>query len=60
MGKFALKEMNGDLFTAKCSMAHCVAEDLRMGAGIAVMFKKLFGRVDELKAQNVSYFCRKT
>ncbi|XP_052863336.1 ADP-ribose glycohydrolase OARD1-like [Anopheles cruzii] len=30
-----------------------VAADLKMGGGIAVKFKQVFGRVDELKAQNV-------
>lgn len=51
---FTLKEVNGDLFTAKTSMAHCVGADFRMGMGIAVKFKELFGRVDELRKQNVS------
>lgn len=54
MGKFVLKEINGDLFSAKTSMAHCVGGDFRMGMGIAVKFKELFGRVDELRKQNVS------
>ena len=36
-----IHEIDGDLFTAslECSLAHCVAEDFRMGAGIAVQFK---------------------
>lgn len=36
-----LKEIDEDLFTLprNISLAHCVAEDLRMGAGIAVNFK---------------------
>jgi hypothetical protein len=56
MGKFALKEVNGDLFTAKTSLAHCVGADLTMGAGIAVMFRKQFARIDELRSQKVSCF----
>lgn len=52
---FELKEVNGDLFSSPetSSLAHCVGADLLMGAGIAVMFKKKFGKVDELKNQNV-------
>lgn len=53
MGKFILKEINGDLFEAKTSMAHCVGADLKMGMGIAVKFKQLFGGEAELKRQNV-------
>lgn len=53
MGKFELKEVNGDLFSATTSMAHCVAADLKMGMGIAVKFKELFGGEDKLKKQNV-------
>lgn len=36
-----IEEIKGDLFTAgeDYSLAHCVAEDFRMGAGIAVQFK---------------------
>lgn len=36
-----LEEINEDLFELpnEFSLAHCVAEDLRMGAGIAVTFK---------------------
>ncbi|XP_049793057.1 transcription initiation factor TFIID subunit 1-like isoform X2 [Schistocerca nitens] len=46
-------EINGDLFTAPAdySLAHCVAEDMRMGSGIAVTFKQMFRRVDELLEQ---------
>lgn len=55
MGKFVLKEINGDLFSAKTSMAHCVGGDFRMGMGIAVKFKQLFGNVDALRLQNVSF-----
>lgn len=55
MGKFALKEVNGDLFSATISMAHCVGADLKMGMGIAVKFKQLFGGEDELRKQKVSF-----
>lgn len=54
MGKFVLKEIHGDLFSAQTSMAHCVGADLKMGMGIAVKFKQLFGGEDELRKQNVS------
>uniref|UniRef100_A0A3B5QL36 O-acetyl-ADP-ribose deacetylase 1-like n=1 Tax=Xiphophorus maculatus TaxID=8083 RepID=A0A3B5QL36_XIPMA len=45
--------VTGDLFSCPRdeSLAHCISEDCRMGAGIAVMFKKKFGRVSELKEQ---------
>uniref|UniRef100_A0A3B3Y6J3 Macro domain-containing protein n=1 Tax=Poecilia mexicana TaxID=48701 RepID=A0A3B3Y6J3_9TELE len=48
-----IKYVTGDLFSApnQESLAHCVSEDLRMGKGIAVLFKKNFGRVDALKEQ---------
>lgn len=51
--KLVLKEIKGDLFScpASTSLAHCVSEDLRMGKGIATLFKTKFGRVSELKAQ---------
>ncbi|XP_053658032.1 ADP-ribose glycohydrolase OARD1-like [Anopheles marshallii] len=50
-----VREIEGDLFSAPKdhSLAHCVAADLKMGAGIAVRFKQLYGKLDELKAQNV-------
>lgn len=53
-GFFNLRIVSGDLFTADCSLAHCVAADFRMGMGIAVKFKEMFGQVDYLKSQNVS------
>ncbi|KAI3379563.1 hypothetical protein SNEBB_009552 [Seison nebaliae] len=48
-----LKIIKGDLFssTAPTALAHCVSVDLRMGKGIAVMFQKMFGGVNELKEQ---------
>lgn len=48
-----LNTVNGDLFNATCALAHCVGADFRMGMGIAVKFRDLFGRVDFLKKQNV-------
>jgi O-acetyl-ADP-ribose deacetylase (regulator of RNase III) len=49
---FAVKEAEGDLFSSDEAICHCVSRCLHMGAGIAVRFKKLFGRVDELKSQD--------
>ncbi|XP_030373363.1 ADP-ribose glycohydrolase OARD1 isoform X2 [Scaptodrosophila lebanonensis] len=55
-GSYNLQEVEGDLFSAPKthSLAHCVGADLAMGAGIAVKFKEVYGKVDELRAQNVS------
>lgn len=46
-----VREENMDLFKApkNFSLAHCVGSDMRMGAGIAVQFKKMFGHVNELR-----------
>lgn len=42
----------GDLFSdTQHALVHCVSQDLHMGAGIAVQFKKRFGRVDCLRTQ---------
>ena len=61
---FSISEEYGDLFSnqvgctdddgvvKKMSLAHCVSQDLKMGAGIALRFKNLFGRVQELKNQD--------
>ncbi|CAG9831573.1 unnamed protein product [Diabrotica balteata] len=48
-----IQEENRDLFDMPedWSLAHCVAEDLRMGSGIAVMFRNSFGMVDVLLNQ---------
>ncbi|KAG9269578.1 ADP-ribose glycohydrolase OARD1 isoform X2 [Astyanax mexicanus] len=48
-----LKCVKGDLFSCPATeaLAHCISEDCRMGAGIAVLFKKKFGGVDQLLAQ---------
>lgn len=51
--KLCFEEKIGNLFSVSdnVSLAHCVSVDLCMGKGIAVEFKKRFGRVDELKKQ---------
>lgn len=51
--KFQLLDARGDLFTCPATecLAHCVSKDLRMGKGIAVIFKNKFRGVDELKRQ---------
>ena len=36
------------------SLAHCVSQCFTMGKGIAVQFKKRFGCVSQLKAQNAT------
>ena len=50
-------EVQGDLFTCPPTdgLVHCVSRDLRMGKGIAVLFKKKFGGVEELKKQGKQY-----
>ena len=49
-----LHHKTGDLFSCPetDSLAHCVSKDLAMGKGIAVIFKKTFGDVEELRAQS--------
>ncbi|CAH0547635.1 unnamed protein product [Brassicogethes aeneus] len=46
-------EQQADLFAMgkDYSLAHCVAEDMGMGSGIAVQFRRDFKRVDELLSQ---------
>ncbi|XP_063968357.1 ADP-ribose glycohydrolase OARD1-like [Lytechinus pictus] len=54
-GSFILQEVKGDLFAApqtEC-LAHCISADVRMGKGIATIFKKKFGGVQDLLAQGV-------
>merc|ERR1712028_41138 len=48
-------EERGDLFEVDTdwSLCHCVSKDLDMGAGIAVLFKKNYGGVQELQSQNI-------
>ncbi|XP_042347586.1 ADP-ribose glycohydrolase OARD1 isoform X2 [Plectropomus leopardus] len=50
---WSLNYVTGNLFTCPEdeALAHCISEDCRMGAGIAVMFKKKFGGIEELKEQ---------
>ncbi|XP_038057758.1 ADP-ribose glycohydrolase OARD1-like isoform X2 [Patiria miniata] len=52
---FEMKETRGDLFG--CSdeecLAHCISEDVRMGKGIAKIFKEKYGGVKELMNQGV-------
>ncbi|XP_015228945.1 PREDICTED: O-acetyl-ADP-ribose deacetylase 1 [Cyprinodon variegatus] len=52
-GSLELKYVTGDLFSCPPdeALAHCISEDIRMGAGIAVMFKKKFKGVERLKEQ---------
>ena len=49
---FELNIQRGDLFTKPdpdVSLAHCVSRDLKMGAGIAKIFRAKFGRIQELE-----------
>lgn len=48
-----IHHVKGDLFACPetDALAHCISEDCRMGAGIAVLFKKKFGGVQELISQ---------
>lgn len=48
-----LKTINGDLFNATCALAHCVGADFKMGMGIAVKFRDIFGEIENLKSQKV-------
>ena len=41
----------GDLFTSRDSIAHCISNDLKMGAGIALQFRRKFGNISNLKRQ---------
>ena len=54
VSKFQFREITGDLFGSSDSLAHCVSEDFKMGAGIAKTFKSEFGRVNELLHQGRS------
>ncbi|XP_050540188.1 uncharacterized protein LOC126904889 [Daktulosphaira vitifoliae] len=49
------KELDENLFNLgnEYAFAHCVAEDLQMGAGIAVEFKRCYGCVGKLFDQNL-------
>ncbi|XP_041084322.1 ADP-ribose glycohydrolase OARD1-like [Polyodon spathula] len=48
-----IQHVKGDLFSCPQSesLAQCISEDCRMGAGIAVLFKRKFGGVQELLGQ---------
>lgn len=48
-----IEEVNIFLFDMpiEYSLGHCVAKDMRMSAGIALYFKRIFGRVGELMDQ---------
>ncbi|KAL8616736.1 hypothetical protein ACOMHN_017774 [Nucella lapillus] len=48
-----VRTVQGDVFSCPPSeaLAHCVSQDLEMGAGIAVEFKARFGGLQELKKQ---------
>lgn len=50
-----ITEVRRDLFSMPedYCLAHCVAADLRMSSGIATEFKERFGRVDDLRQQQV-------
>lgn len=48
----SLHIIHGDLFASDGPKAHCVSQDLRMGAGIAKVFRSKYGRVEELQAQD--------
>ncbi|CAH2221431.1 Hypothetical predicted protein [Pelobates cultripes] len=52
-----INDVKGDLFSCPStdSLAHCISADCRMGAGIALQFKKRFKRVEELKSQSKSF-----
>lgn len=40
-----MKYINGDLFTSKHSLAHCVSGDFAMGAGIALEFRRRYPEI---------------
>ncbi|XP_041043458.1 ADP-ribose glycohydrolase OARD1-like isoform X1 [Carcharodon carcharias] len=50
---FEIRYLKGDLFACpeKDALAHCISEDCNMEAGIAVLFKKKYGCVEELQNQ---------
>lgn len=62
MGKFVLKEINGDLFTAKTSMAHCVGADLKVGVDFlkSYVYKRFFvdGHGSRREVQTDVWRCR--
>lgn len=48
--------IHGDLFDANpdISLAHCISQDARMGAGIAVLFQKKFKQRTQIQNMQVS------
>ncbi|GLV33385.1 uncharacterized protein CBL_20131 [Carabus blaptoides fortunei] len=52
---FKLEEVRADLFSSpsEYALAHCVAEDLKMTAGIALEFRKRYGGINLLRTQNI-------
>jgi len=46
-----LLEFEGDIFTSKDSLVHCVGQDLIMSKGIAIQFKLKFGGIRLLEQQ---------
>lgn len=52
-GGLQYSEVKGDLFSCpdSASLGHCVSEDMHMGKGVATLFKRKFGGVEELRAQ---------
>lgn len=51
-----VKEVAGDLFEAskEYALGHCVSQDFQMNKGIALEFRRRFGKIEELKNQNKS------
>ena len=52
---FQMEITKGDLFEASgnnVSLAHCVSRDLKLGKGIAKLFRQKFGRMKELEEAN--------
>ncbi|XP_059478533.1 putative ATP-dependent RNA helicase TDRD12 isoform X2 [Neocloeon triangulifer] len=50
-GRLLMLELEGNLFSCKDSLVHCVAKDMLMSGGIAVQFRQHFGGVSELLQQ---------
>ncbi|XP_013414013.1 O-acetyl-ADP-ribose deacetylase 1 [Lingula anatina] len=50
---FQFLEKQGDLFSCEetSSLAHCISADVKMGKGIAVIFKRKFQGEEEIKRQ---------
>lgn len=48
---FKLVFSEGDLLESTDCLAHCVAKDFKMGAGVALRFRELFGNQAELRSR---------